>query len=137
MRARFHLAFPVHDLDQARRFYMALLGCSEGRASARWVDFDFWGNQITAHLSDASHEVASNTVDGDAVPARHFGAILEWSVWEATRDRLLAAGVVFRIAPRVRFVGEVGEQATMFFDDPSGNVIELKAFRDEASIFAT
>jgi extradiol dioxygenase family protein len=136
MSARFHLAFPVHDLAAARRFYGDLLRCPEGRADDRWVDFDFWGNQITAHLSDESVAATSNTVDGDEVPARHFGAILEWSEWEATRDRLAEAGMAFRIPPRVRFAGEVGEQATMFFDDPSGNVIELKAFRDQASIFA-
>lgn len=135
--ARFHLAFPVHDLAAARRFYGDLLGCKEGRADERWVDFDFWGNQITAHLSDERAEVHENAVDGDAVPARHFGAILPWDDWHALSDRLVAAGVVFRIHPRIRFAGQVGEQATMFFDDPSGNVIEIKSFRDEASIFAT
>lgn len=136
MRARFHLAFPVHDLAAARRFYGELLQCPEGRAAERWVDFDFWGNQITAHLSDDEVVVTKNPVDGDDVPARHFGAILPWADWESLRDRLVGAGVVFRIAPRIRFAGEVGEQATMFFDDPSGNAIELKAFREEASIFA-
>jgi extradiol dioxygenase family protein len=136
MGARFHLAFPVHDLDVARAFYGELLGCPEGRADERWVDFDFWGNQITAHLSEDAAAPTTNEVDGDQVPARHFGAILPWEEWEAVRDRLLARDVTFRIHPRIRFRGEVGEQATMFFDDPSGNVIELKAFRDEASIFA-
>jgi extradiol dioxygenase family protein len=136
MRARFHLAFPVHDLGAARAFYGELLSCPEGRADERWVDFDFWGNQITAHLVDETDVAPTNPVDGDAVPARHFGAILAWDDWEALRDRLIAAGVAFRIHPRVRFVGEVGEQATMFFDDPSGNAIEIKAFRSESSIFA-
>lgn len=136
-RARFHLAFPVHDLSAARAFYGELLGCAEGRADARWVDFDLWGNQITAHLVDAVDGAPENPVDGDAVPARHFGLILPWEEWESLRDRLVAAEVTFRIPPKVRFRGQVGEQATMFFDDPSGNVIEIKAFRDEASIFAT
>jgi extradiol dioxygenase family protein len=137
MRPRFHLAFPVHDLDAARRFYGGLLGCATGRADARWVDFDFFGHQITAHLVDGGREaVATNAVDGDAVPARHFGVILEWDGFEALRARLEAAGVRFRIAPHVRFAGQVGEQATMFLDDPSGNVIEVKAFRRPEEIFA-
>ncbi len=137
MRARFHLAFPVHDLAAARRFYGELLSCPEGRSAPRWIDFDFWGNQITAHLRDSAAAIgAENEVDGDAVPARHFGAILPWTEWEALRDHLVQSGVSFRIPPKVRFKGEVGEQATMFFDDPSGNVIELKAFRRDAQIFA-
>jgi uncharacterized protein len=136
MATLFHLAFPVHDLAATRRFYGEVLACPEGRSSERWVDFDFWGHQITAHLTEVAAEATTNPVDGDEVPARHFGAILDWEVWESVRDHLIAAGVVFRIHPRVRFAGEVGEQATMFFDDPSGNVIELKSFRDHASIFA-
>jgi hypothetical protein len=132
----FHLAFPVHDLEAARRFYGELLGCREGRSAERWVDFDFFGHQITAHLSAQSQAVTTNAVDGDDVPVRHFGAILSWAAWEALRDRLEQRGVAFRIAPHVRFAGEVGEQATMFFDDPSGNAIELKAFRDPEQIFA-
>ena len=136
MATRFHLAFPVHDLAAARKFYGELLACPEGRSSDRWVDFDFWGHQITAHLTTGTDEAATNAVDGDDVPARHFGAILDWEVWESVRDHLIAAGVAFRIHPRVRFAGQVGEQATMFFDDPSGNVLELKAFRDDAAIFA-
>ncbi len=135
-QARFHLAFPVDDLTAARRFYGGLLGCPEGRTADRWIDFDFWGHQITAHLSDEPLRATTNAVDGDAVPTRHFGAILPWDEWHALRDRLTAAGVVFRIAPRIRFAGEVGEQATMFFDDPSGNAIELKSFRDPSRIFA-
>lgn len=136
MNPRFHLAFPVIDLGATRRFYGGLLGCKEGRSAERWVDFDFFGHQITAHLIEAPSAVADNPVDGDDVPARHFGVILPWNDWLALRDALLAARVVFRIAPRVRFEGQVGEQATMFFDDPSGNAIEVKAFRDPDQIFA-
>lgn len=137
MRAPFHLAFPVRDLEATRRFYGGLLGCAEGRSAARWVDFDFWGNQISAHLCEAhTDRVAANLVDGDDVPVRHFGAILSWEEHERLRERLEAAGVQFRISPRVRFVGSTGEQATMFVDDPSGNTLEFKAFRDPAQIFA-
>ena len=133
---RFHLAFPVHDLGAARRFYGDLLGCPEGRSAERWVDFDFFGHQLSAHLVDeASEPEPTNPVDGDAVPARHFGVILAWADFETLRDRLLDAGVRFRIPPRVRFQGEVGEQATMFLDDPSGNALELKAFRDPGDVF--
>jgi extradiol dioxygenase family protein len=133
----FHLAFPVHDLDGARRFYGGLLGCREGRANERWVDFDFFGHQITAHLVAAPlPEPAANEVDGEAVPTRHFGAILAWEQFVALRSRLEAAGVRFRIAPHVRHAGKVGEQTSMFIDDPSGNTLEFKAFRDPAQIFA-
>ncbi len=133
----FHLAFPVQDLSAARRFYGELLACPEGRADARWVDFDFFGHQITAHLTDEiGAPPATNAVDGDAVPSRHFGVILGWDDFEALRDRLTAARVTFRIEPHVRFAGQVGEQATMFLDDPSGNVLEFKAFRDPRQVFA-
>jgi hypothetical protein len=138
MSPPFHLAFPVHDLAGARRFYGKLLGCPEGRTDARWLDFDFFGHQITAHLVDPKDEdlAATNAVDGDAVPARHFGVILEWTAFEALRVRLEQADVRFRIAPRIRFQGAIGEQATMFLDDPSGNTLEFKAFRDPSRIFA-
>lgn len=132
----FHLAFPVTDLDAARSFYSGLLGCRVGREDARWIDFDFFGHQITAHLVDRSESAGSNAVDGDEVPSRHFGAILDWAAWHALADRLRDAGVQFRIAPRIRFAGEVGEQATFFLDDPSGNAIELKSFKDPSRIFA-
>ena len=137
-RAPFHLAFPVHDLEAARGFYSGLLGCPVGRESEHWIDFDFHGNQISAHLVPRApaRGAETNAVDGDAVPVRHFGAILEFDAWEALAARLTAAGVAFRIAPRVRFRGEVGEQGTMFFDDPSGNSLEFKAFRDPARVFA-
>lgn len=134
--ARFHLAFPVDDLAAARRFYGELLGCPEGRSSERWVDFDLAGHQIVAHLVDRAAAPATSDVDGDRVPARHFGLVLEWDAWHALADRLRAAQVRFRIEPRVRFEGQVGEQATMFFDDPAGNCLEFKAFRDPSQLFA-
>ncbi len=137
-RPRFHLAFPVRDLGEARAFYKGVLGCAEGRSSDHWVDFDMMGHQIVAHLAheDRAHEAASE-VDGHAVPLRHFGMILDWADWEALRDRLLTADTDFVIAPHVRFPGKAGEQATMFLRDPSGNALEFKAFRDETQIFAT
>jgi extradiol dioxygenase family protein len=140
-RPRFHLAFPVRDLDATRRFYVELLGCGVGRAATKWLDIDFFGHQITAHLvaaeGDEVGDEAANEVDGDAVPIPHFGAILAWDEWHALADRLRAAAVAFVIAPRVRFAGEVGEQATMFLRDPSGNALEFKSFRDDARVFAT
>lgn len=136
-RPRFHLAFPVHDLEAARHFYAGILGCAEGRASTHWVDFDFHGHQIVAHLvREPVNADAINQVDGDAVPVRHFGLILNWFEWEWLRARLEAADVRFLIEPRIRFEGEPGEQATMFVRDPSGNALEFKAFREEAQIFA-
>jgi extradiol dioxygenase family protein len=133
----FHLAFPVHDLAAARAFYGGLLGCPEGRSSEAWVDFDFHGHQIVAHLApEACARAATNEVDGDAVPVRHFGAVLSMDAWQALADRLRAAGVTFLVEPHVRFKGEVGEQATMFFPDPSGNAIEMKAFADPSRLFA-
>ena len=133
----FHLAFPVRDLSATRTFYVETLGCQVGRESERWIDFDFFGHQITAHLVPGEDTpTAWNPVDGDQVPARHFGAILPWEEWHALADRLRAQGLRFRIPPRIRFAGQVGEQATMFFDDPSANAIELKSFKDPAQIFA-
>lgn len=136
-RPRFHLAFPVRDLAEARAFYGGLLGCPEGRSSAEWVDFDFHGHQIVAHLAPQDTGRGSTSpVDGEDVPVRHFGAILSLSDWEALVDRLKAANVSFLIPPQTRFEGEAGEQATMFFLDPSGNALEFKAFADEAMVFA-
>lgn len=133
----FHLAFPVDDLEAARRFYVGLLGCGEGRSSAQWIDFDFYGHQIVAHLApEELGRTAANQVDGKAVPVRHFGVVLEWEAWHALADRLRAAGVDFVIEPGIRFVGQVGEQATLFFLDPAGNALEFKAFRDPSQIFA-
>ena len=133
----FHLAFPVNDLAAARAFYGGLLQCPEGRSAADWVDFDLYGHQIVAHL--APNEVAAaatSRVDGDAVPVRHFGVVLSLPAWRELSERLTAAGVHFIIEPHVRFAGEVGEQATMFFTDPSGNALEFKAFADLGQLFA-
>ncbi|MFM8738268.1 MAG: VOC family protein [Betaproteobacteria bacterium] len=133
----FHLAFPVHDLAEARRFYGGLLGCSEGRSSPEWIDFIFYGHHIVAHLSPQScGDAALNAVDGHGVPVRHFGAVLPMADWQALAERLRAAGTRFVIEPYIRFKGEVGEQATMFFLDPSGNAIEFKAFADIGQLFA-
>lgn len=135
-RPRFHLAFPVRDLAEARAFYGGLLGCAEGRSSPEWVDFDFHGHQIVAHLAPETESVATNPVDGENVPVRHFGVILDLASWRALADRLEAAGVDFIIPPQVRFQGQPGEQATLFFLDPSGNALEFKAFADDAMVFA-
>lgn len=136
-RPRFHCAFAVHDLDAARGFYAGLLGCEEGRSAPRWVDFSLFGHQLSAHLVEAIRSRnATNPVDGDDVPIPHFGLILEWQDWQALAARLKEAGVRFVIEPRVRFVGQAGEQATMFLQDPSGNSLEFKAFQDQARIFA-
>ena len=133
----FHLAFPVHDLAEARRFYGDVLGCPEGRSSDEWIDFDFLGHQIVAHLAPAeTGAAATNAVDGHGVPVRHFGVVLPMEQWQAMADRLKAAGTEFVIEPYVRFRGQPGEQATMFFTDPSGNAIEMKAFADIGQLFA-
>lgn len=132
----FHLAFPVHDLDAAREFYGRLLGCREGRSSAQWIDFDLYGHQIVAHLAEGSGAGQTNPVDGHDVPVPHFGIVLTMPQWEALAARLKAADVQFGIAPCIRFKGQVGEQATMFFTDPSGNALEFKAFADDSQLFA-
>jgi extradiol dioxygenase family protein len=133
----FHLAFPVHDLVLARRFYGELLGCPEGRSAQDWVDFNFYGHQIVAHLAPGETGASQrNAVDGHGVPVRHFGIVLPMPEWEAMAARLKTHGVEFVIEPYVRFKGEPGEQATMFFLDPSGNALELKAFADIGQLFA-
>lgn len=133
----FHLAFPVHDLAAARRFYGGVLGCREGRSSETWVDFDFFGHQIVAHLApEEAGSPPTHAVDGDDVPVRHFGTILSLDEWLALADKLKAAGARFIIEPHVRFKGEVGEQHTMFLLDPSGNALEFKSFRDPSRVFA-
>ena len=133
----FHLAIPVTDLDKARGFYGGLLGCREGRSSDAWVDFDFYGHQVVAHLApdEAGHR-ESSVVDGKQVPVRHFGVILEMDAWWALAEKLRAAGVEFVIEPYVRFAGQPGEQATMFLLDPCGNALEFKAFADMGRVFA-
>ena len=133
----FHLAFPVTSLSNARAFYGELLGCPEGRSSNEWVDFNLYGHQIVAHLApaEAGHRSTSE-VDGDAVPVRHFGVVLPMAEWQALADRLQQASTSFVIEPHVRFKGQVGEQATMFFLDPCGNALEFKAFADIGQLFA-
>ena len=136
-RPRFHLAFPVRSLSEARAFYGDLLGCPEGRSSDEWVDFDFFGHQIVAHLSaEPSNAEAHNHVDGDEVPVRHFGVILSMDDWRALAGRLSRAKISFIIEPDIRFEGLPGEQATFFVRDPSGNALEFKAFDDDSRIFA-
>jgi extradiol dioxygenase family protein len=135
---RFHLAFPVTDLAEARRFYGELLGCAEGRSSEDWVDFDFFGHQIVAHrVAAAAMTDATSLVDGKEVPVRHFGVVVDRAAWDTLAERFRAARVRFVIEPHVRFAGEPGEQATMFFLDPFGNALELKAFADMNRLFAT
>lgn len=132
----FHLAFPVDDLAAARAFYGELLGCAEGRSSEEWIDFDFHGHQITAHISDSAGDRTSNAVDGHAVPIPHFGLVLGMEEWRALADRLKAAGTQFIMEPTIRFEGKPGEQATLFVRDPAGNAIEFKAFADIGQLFA-
>jgi extradiol dioxygenase family protein len=133
----FHLAFPVRDIPEARKFYGELLGCPEGRSAPDWVDFDFFGHQIVAHHDPAmTARKHHNPVDGHDVPVPHFGAVLEWDQFEKLADRLKQGGMQFVIEPYVRFKGQVGEQATMFFLDPSGNAMEFKAFKDRSQLFA-
>ena len=134
----FHLAFPVHDLAAARDFYGRLLGCREGRSSDAWIDFDLCGHQVVAHqvARDAGAAAASNPVDGHDVPVPHFGIVLTMAQWTELAEKLAHEGVVFGIAPHIRFAGQPGEQATMFFRDPSGNALEFKAFADDGMLFA-
>ena len=133
----FHLAFPVHDLETARRFYGGLLGCPEGRSAAEWIDFDFFGHQIVAHLAEEMEPRRHhNPVDGHDVPVPHFGAVLGMDQWRAMAERLRAARTDFVIEPTIRFEGQPGEQATMFFLDPSGNALELKAMAQPQNLFA-
>lgn len=134
--APFHLAFPVDDLARARAFYGGLMGCPEGRSSDEWIDFDFFGHQIVAHLAPARAGAHHNPVDGHDVPVPHFGVVLDWDAFQALASRLRDGGMKFVIEPYIRFKGLVGEQATMFFYDPAGNALEFKAFRDRSQLFA-
>jgi extradiol dioxygenase family protein len=137
MKNIFHLAFPVSDLEAAREFYGGVLGCNEGRSSDTWIDFDLFGHQIVTHLAPGSAGVrATNPVDADHVPIPHFGIVLPMNEWKALAEKLRAKGVQFVIEPKIRFEGEVGEQATMFFLDPSGNALEFKGFNDLSLVFA-
>ena len=132
----FHLAFPVHDLQATRAFIVDVLGARVGRESERWVDFDFFGHQVTAHLDPASKPATTNPVDGKAVPTFHFGVVLDWPTWEQLAERLRTKNVDFIIEPYVRFQGEIGEQGTFFIKEPSGNGIEFKSFKDMGQLFA-
>ena len=133
---RFHLAFPIHDLESARKFYMNVLGCSLGRESNKWIDFNLFGHQIVAHLSPKDYDsVRTNVVDGDNVPARHFGVILSWNEWESLCNRIKDSGVQFLIKPRIRFKNAKGEQGTFFITDPSDNALEFKSFKHDSMIF--
>lgn len=134
--APFHLAFPVDDLQKARTFYGGLMGCAEGRSSSEWIDFDFFGHQLVAHLAARVACAHHSPVDGHAVPVPHFGVVLPWDEFHALAERLKAAGMRFVIEPYLRFEGQVGEQATLFFHDPAGNALEFKAFRDMSQLFA-
>jgi uncharacterized protein len=131
----FHLAFPVQDLAAARSFYGGVLGCAEGRSSDEWIDYDFFGHQIVAHLAPA-RPASGNEVDGKHVPVPHFGVVLPMAEWQTLAERLTKAGIQFVIEPYIRFQGQVGEQATMFFYDPSGNALEIKGFADMGQLFA-
>ena len=136
----FHLAIPVSNLEDARKFYREIIGCAEGRSDAHWVDFDFYGHQLVIHLDEDAidyRKKASNEVDGHDVPIPHFGVVLDWKIWHDLVDRLKAAGIKFGIEPYIRFKGLPGEQATMFFYDPSGNALEFKSFKDMGQLFAT
>ncbi|WP_409434032.1 VOC family protein [Litorimonas sp. RW-G-Af-16] len=136
--AIFHLAYPIKDKEATRTFYRDILGCHQGREAPTWIDFDFFGHQLSFHLKPESFATPdpTNQVDGKDVPVRHFGAVLPWNEWHALRDRLIEAGTEFVIKPYIRFKGETGEQATMFFLDPSGNALEFKSFKDPSQIFA-
>lgn len=137
MQNLFHLAFPVHDLEAAREFYAGVLGCKEGRSSETWIDFNLYGHQIVTHLApDAAGIRSTNHVDADHVPVPHFGIVLPMDEWKTLSEKLTAKGIEFVIEPKIRFAGEVGEQATMFFLDPSGNALEFKGFNDFSQVFA-
>ncbi len=134
----FHLAVPVDDLEAAREFYGELMGFREGRSSDHWIDYDFYGHQFVVHYQpEAVHRSGANAVDGKSVPVPHFGVVLEWDDWHLLKDRLITAQVQFIIEPYIRFEGQPGEQATMFFTDPSGNALEFKSFKDFNQLFAS
>jgi len=133
----FHLAFPIRDIDETRAFYQDLLGCEIGRSTEKWIDFNFFGHQLSAHVRpEELAQAKANQVDGKNVPVRHFGVVLKWKDWHDLAEKLKDHQVIFIIEPYIRFKGEVGEQATMFFLDPSGNALEFKAFQDPEQIFA-
>lgn len=136
-RAIFHLAYPMKNKEETRLFYTNILGCSTGREAKTWIDFNFFGNQLSFHLSEKSYlsNEPTNLVDGKDIPVRHFGAVLEWNDWHTLKDRLISKDLSFIIEPYIRFKNQKGEQATMFFNDPSGNAIEFKSFKYQSQIF--
>ena len=137
MESPFHLAFPVKNIQSTKFFYKEVLGCEIGREDKKWVDFNFFGHQLSAHLKpDELKKTKENPVDGKSVPVRHFGVILPWDKWQLLSKKLIKINTKFIIEPYVRFEGEVGEQATMFFLDPSGNALEFKSFKDSSQVFA-
>ena len=134
----FHLAFPVTDLEDTREFYINTLGCTQGREAPKWIDFNFYGHQISAHVRpEECKEISTNGVDGDAIPVRHFGIVLPWDQWTTLHERLTEKNYPFLLAPKIRFQGQAGEQGTFFIQDPSGNCLEFKTFRDFSNLFAT
>ncbi len=136
MDSPFHIAFPVTDIESTRVFYTEIIGCSVGREAKRWIDFNFFGHQISAHLVEALENIPTNPVDGETVPARHFGLVLEWNAWHEMVEQLNKKEVNYLIKPTIRFKNEVGEQATFFITDPSGNALEFKSFKDREQLFA-
>ena len=137
MKNPFHLAFPINDIEETKSFYKKHFNCEIGREDKRWVDFDFYGHQLSAHLRpEELKNTKKNSVDGKDVPVRHFGVILEWETWHQLSSKLKENNVDFIIDPYIRFKGEIGEQATMFFLDPSGNALEFKSFKDSSQVFA-
>ena len=137
MKNPFHLAFPINDISETKSFYKKILGCKIGREDVKWVDFDFFGHQLSAHVKpDELKNTKKNAVDGKDVPVRHFGVILEWEAWHSLSEKLKENNISFIIEPYIRFEGEIGEQATMFFLDPCGNALEFKSFKDPEQIFA-
>jgi extradiol dioxygenase family protein len=138
METPFHLAFPVMELGTTRKFYQEVLGCEIGRSTDKWIDFNFFGHQLSAHVKpEELAQSQTNSVDGKDVPVRHFGAILEWDQWRLLAEKIKDSGISFVIDPYIRFEGKPGEQATMFLLDPSGNALEFKSFKDPANVFAT
>ena len=131
----FHLAIPVHNLKEAKHFYGELLNCSEGRSSERWIDYNFFGHQLVVHLDSSNMKKSFNLVDVESVPIPHFGLVLDWNDWELMREKLENLKIEFVIKPYIRFKGQIGEQATMFFLDPSGNALEFKAFKNNNQLF--
>tara|TARA_B100001540_G_scaffold4515_1_gene4011 strand:- start:2009 stop:2425 length:417 start_codon:yes stop_codon:yes gene_type:complete len=137
MKNPFHLAFPINDIEETKSFYKKHFNCEIGREDKKWVDFDFYGHQLSAHLRpEELKNTKKNSVDGKDVPVRHFGVILEWETWHRLSSKLKENDIDFIIDPYIRFKGEVGEQATMFFLDPSGNALEFKSFKDSSQVFA-